>query len=167
MKRKTLFAEVKAEAALDVLAGRKTTMRLAEKHGVHPATISRWKAKAWKAMVDVFRAGPSPAHSGPALEDQGKVGSGLSYVPNTPPGKRGDHTSRDAEELAESICQAAGAIHEINNSLGIVLCYAQLLLKEIPTGDPIAQDVAVIEKHARNCKRIATELQACAKKTKA
>lgn len=54
---------------------------------------------------------------------------------------------------------AAGVAHEINNPLGVILCYADILKEEM--GDEPGQwrdDIQVIEKHARSCQRIVTDL---------
>jgi two-component system, NtrC family, sensor kinase len=72
--------------------------------------------------------------------------------------RQGKPEAGDTDELAALGRLAAGAVHEMNNSLGIVLCHAQLLLRDVPADDPIARDVAVIELHARNCARIAGDL---------
>lgn len=53
---------------------------------------------------------------------------------------------------------AGGVAHEINTPLSIILGYAQLLLKDIPADDPVAQDVAIIEKQAQACRKIVADL---------
>ncbi len=53
---------------------------------------------------------------------------------------------------------AGGVAHEINTPLSIILGYAQLLLKDIPAEDPVAQDVALIEKQAQACRKIVADL---------
>ena len=53
---------------------------------------------------------------------------------------------------------AGGVAHEINTPLSIILGYAQLLLKDIPSEDPLSQDVAIIEKQAQVCRKIVADL---------
>ena len=53
---------------------------------------------------------------------------------------------------------AAGVAHEINNPLGTVLLYADVLLKEIGSADPKAQDLSMIVQQTRRCKAIVTHL---------
>ncbi|MFO8083105.1 MAG: ATP-binding protein [Desulfobacterales bacterium] len=60
---------------------------------------------------------------------------------------------------------AGGVAHEINTPLSIILGYAQLLLKDLPAEDPVAQDVAIIEKQAQNCRKIVTDLLSFSRST--
>ncbi|MFH7319399.1 ATP-binding protein [Desulfurivibrio sp. D14AmB] len=53
---------------------------------------------------------------------------------------------------------AGGVAHEINTPLSIILGYAQLLLKDIPPDEPVAQDVAIIEKQTQACRKIVADL---------
>ncbi|GAB6058703.1 ATP-binding protein [Desulfonatronum parangueonense] len=60
---------------------------------------------------------------------------------------------------------AGGVAHEINTPLSIILGYAQLLLKDIPDNDPVAQDVAIIEKQAQACRKIVADLLSFSRNT--
>ncbi len=53
---------------------------------------------------------------------------------------------------------SAGLAHEINNPLGLILGYAQLMLKEVRPGEPFHEDLKLVEKHARKCKQIVEDL---------
>lgn len=53
---------------------------------------------------------------------------------------------------------AGGVAHEINTPLSIILGYSQLLLKDIPPDDPVAQDIEIIEKQAQVCRKIVADL---------
>ncbi|HET98357.1 MAG TPA: PAS domain S-box protein [Desulfurivibrio alkaliphilus] len=53
---------------------------------------------------------------------------------------------------------AGGVAHEINTPLSIILGYAQLLLKDLPPNDQVAQDVAIIEKQTQACRKIVADL---------
>jgi two-component system, NtrC family, sensor kinase len=44
--------------------------------------------------------------------------------------------------------------HKMNNPLGLVLGYTQLILKDLQPGDRFYEDLKTVEKHARNCKKI-------------
>ena len=59
-----------------------------------------------------------------------------------------------ADKLASIGQLSAGIAHEINNPMGIILGYTQLLLRnEVPESEKY-QDLKTIEKHVRSCKSI-------------
>jgi len=55
--------------------------------------------------------------------------------------------------------------HEINNPLGLILGYTQLLLEGKSNGQQQEEDLKVIEKHTRICKRIVEALLKFARRT--
>jgi two-component system NtrC family sensor kinase len=71
-----------------------------------------------------------------------------------------------SEKLASMGQLAAGVAHEINNPLGTVLLYADLLLRELPSGDPRGQDFRLILDEARRCKNIVQALLNFARQNK-
>ena len=71
-----------------------------------------------------------------------------------------------SEKLASMGQLAAGVAHEINNPLGTVLLYADLLLREIPATDPRSGDLRMILDEARRCKGIVQALLNFARQNK-
>ncbi len=83
----------------------------------------------------------------------------------------------EKKEMEEQIAQAdklaalgelsAGVAHEINNPLGIILGYTQLILKS-EAGDrtisPHYEDLKIIEKHVKNCKKVVSDMLVFARK---
>lgn len=63
-----------------------------------------------------------------------------------------------ADKLASIGELSSGVAHEINNPLGVILGYTQLLLRGEPNGSERYADLKTIEKHVRNCKTIVEDL---------
>jgi PAS domain S-box-containing protein len=71
-----------------------------------------------------------------------------------------------ADKLASLGQISAGIAHEINNPLGIVMGYTQLLLRGTAPGTQAHDDLKTIEKHARNCKTVVEDLLKFARSTR-
>ncbi len=97
-------------------------------------------------------------HCYPNLDESGEVESVIRYVKDITDQKLMEHKIQQTEKLVAMGQLAAGVAHEINNPLGVILCYVELLkrqLTELPQG---RNDLGTIEKQARNCKRIVSDL---------
>jgi len=61
---------------------------------------------------------------------------------------------RQTEKLAHMGQVSAGIAHELNNPLGVITMYSNIVLDELPPGDPLREDMNLIVEQATRCKNI-------------
>ncbi|MGD0754234.1 MAG: [Fe-Fe] hydrogenase large subunit C-terminal domain-containing protein [Bacteroidales bacterium] len=71
---------------------------------------------------------------------------------------------RQSEKLAHMGQLSAGIAHELNNPLGVVIMYSNILLEESNAGDPVREDLKLIVDQAGRCKKIVAGLLNFARK---
>ena len=71
---------------------------------------------------------------------------------------------KQSEKLAHMGQLSAGIAHELNNPLGVVIMYSNILLDETPEGDPVREDLKLIVDQAGRCKKIVAGLLNFARK---
>jgi iron only hydrogenase large subunit-like protein len=72
---------------------------------------------------------------------------------------------KQSEKLASMGQLSAGIAHELNNPLGVVMMYSNILLDECDENDPIRADIQLIVEQAERCKRIVGGLLNFARKS--
>ena len=71
---------------------------------------------------------------------------------------------KQSEKLAHMGQLSAGIAHELNNPLGVVMMYSNILLEESGTEDPVREDLKLIVEQAGRCKKIVAGLLNFARK---
>jgi iron only hydrogenase large subunit-like protein/nitrogen-specific signal transduction histidine kinase len=71
---------------------------------------------------------------------------------------------KQSEKLAHMGQLSAGIAHELNNPLGVVIMYSNILLEESNAGDPVREDLKLIVDQAGRCKKIVAGLLNFARK---
>jgi signal transduction histidine kinase len=71
---------------------------------------------------------------------------------------------KQSEKLAHMGQLSAGIAHELNNPLGVVIMYSNILLEESKAGDPVREDLKLIVDQAARCKKIVAGLLNFARK---
>ncbi|MGD9950321.1 MAG: DUF3365 domain-containing protein [Desulfobulbus sp.] len=93
----------------------------------------------------------------PVSGRDGNVDRIVLYARETTAEKRMQSQVWHAEKMATVGKLTAGLAHEINNPLGVILCYTGLLRQTI-TDSQQAADLAVIERHTRQAQRVLRDL---------
>jgi len=71
---------------------------------------------------------------------------------------------KQSEKLAHMGQLSAGIAHELNNPLGVVIMYSNILLEECAPDDPLREDLKLIAEQAARCKKIVSGLLNFARK---
>jgi nitrogen-specific signal transduction histidine kinase len=71
---------------------------------------------------------------------------------------------KHSEKLAHMGQLSAGIAHELNNPLGVITMYSNILMDEAPEGDPVKEDLKLISEQADRCKKIVSGLLNFARK---
>ncbi|HLN20189.1 MAG TPA: [Fe-Fe] hydrogenase large subunit C-terminal domain-containing protein [Bacteroidales bacterium] len=71
---------------------------------------------------------------------------------------------KQSEKLAHMGQLSAGIAHELNNPLGVVIMYSNILLDEAPPEAPVREDLKLIVEQAGRCKKIVAGLLNFARK---
>ena len=97
-------------------------------------------------------------HFYPAFDDHGELKNIVCYAKDVTQQKQVEHRMQQTEKLVALGQLAAGVAHEINNPLGIILCYTDLLKEDFGRLPDKVEDLNIIEKHVKNCQRIVHDL---------
>ena len=94
----------------------------------------------------------------PIKDDAGKIGAVLCIARDITENKTLERSLINAEKLASLGTLAAGVAHEINNPLGVMLGFCDLLLRKKESGSQEHDDLKIIERQGLHCKQIVENL---------
>lgn len=94
----------------------------------------------------------------PILNEASEIWGILRYARDITLERQVKQRIQQTEKLAALGQLAAGVAHEINNPMSVILCYSDLLRRQLKHSEQVLKDVATIEKQARSCQRIVSDL---------
>lgn len=94
----------------------------------------------------------------PMLDDDGKVTGSVYLAHDLTERKRIEAMMLRSDKMSAVGQLAAGVAHEINNPLGIILGFAQGLVRRMAPGDPHSMPLQSIEREALRCKNLVQDL---------
>ncbi|MEE4263277.1 MAG: ATP-binding protein [Desulfobacteraceae bacterium] len=102
----------------------------------------------------------------PLKSESGTVTSVLCIARNITEYKNLEHQLINAEKLASLGTLAAGVAHEINNPMGVILGFCDLLLEKAEKGGQTYEDLKIIERQGLHCKKVVENLLSFARMNK-
>jgi len=99
-------------------------------------------------------------------DDEGRIVSYEGIAKDVTGRRQMERQLQMADKLASLGQVSTGIAHEINNPLGVIMGYTQLLLRGAGEGTQVHEDLKTIEKHARNCKTVVEDLLKFARSTR-
>lgn len=73
--RRQHSSKTKLEAAIAMISGKSPVSELAQKYGVHPGLLQRWKTELQEGGADIFSRRKKQTEDGPTVDDlQRKIG---------------------------------------------------------------------------------------------
>ncbi|MBI4395505.1 MAG: PAS domain S-box protein [Elusimicrobia bacterium] len=90
--------------------------------------------------------------------DSGQLKGTVYVIHDMRPIKKLQERLLQSEKMAAVGQLAAGVSHEINNPLGVILGFAQGLVRRLSSGDPLELPLKSIEREATRCKNLVQDL---------
>jgi len=124
-----------------------------------PCPLKELHAEEPPASRELIMAGERSfsAHIYPLFDEGRRIGRAVIYLRENTAEKRMLARMQQNEKVVAVGKLAAGLAHEINNPLGVILCYAELLRQNL-SGRQELSDLAVIERHATKANAVLRDL---------
>ncbi len=100
----------------------------------------------------------------PVFDTSRDVAQVVHYIRDVTLQKRSENQMMQMEKMAAVGQLSAGLAHEINNPLGIILCYVKLLERDLAADSPAIEDLRVIDRNAGICKQVIDSLLSFARR---
>ena len=94
----------------------------------------------------------------PLKDERERVVSVLCIARDITENKKLENQLVSTEKMASMGTLAAGVAHELNNPLGVILGFTDLLLEKFDKDSQDYQDLRTIERHSLNCKQVVENL---------
>lgn len=94
----------------------------------------------------------------PLLSDENSVNDIVCFAKDVTGEKEAERRIQQTEKLVAIGQLAAGVAHEINNPLGVILCYTDIIKENNEDNLEVIADIEIIDRHAENCRRIVADL---------
>ncbi len=94
----------------------------------------------------------------PVLDSDEQVSAVICLARDITELKLVEQKMRRTEKLAATGQLAAGVAHEINNPLWVIQCHTDIIKNSFPQLPELLTDIEVIERHARHCQKIISDL---------
>ncbi len=94
----------------------------------------------------------------PIMSPENAVEEIVCFAKDVTGEKEAERRIQQTEKLVAIGQLAAGVAHEINNPLGVILCYTDIIKENNEENLEIIADIEIIDRHAENCRRIVADL---------
>jgi len=94
----------------------------------------------------------------PLKDEEGRVSAAICIARDITENKNLERQMINTEKLASLGTLAAGVAHEINNPLGVILGFTDLLLRKTDKGTQQFEDLKTIERQGFHCKQVVENL---------